>query len=226
MKSIYSFLVFIGMTGFTNAQFENQVEDTLPKYFGGTVEIYDKDFLRQYKYLKPRVLKVYPYALYAADLLDEMNNNLASIEKRRKKSKFTKKSYQKLKEEFKYVLLDMYISEGQVLMKLIARETGMTVHEIIGKYRGAKNATMFNLMGKMFEQDIKTKYNAQKEYVLEAIIKDIESGKIEFDDTVETLHKEEYKQEKKDAKKRRKANHKKIKAKKKQDRKKKRKRDK
>ena len=214
-------LIFlIGLPIFGWNQTNEASNDSLPQFVGSPVVVHDKEFIRQYNLFKPRVVKVYPYALYAADLLDQMNNDLASIEKRRKRNKFCKKSYQTLKDEFKYVLMDMYVSEGKVLTKLISRETGMTVHEIILEYRGRKDAAMFNIMGKMFEQDIKSKYNPKKEYVIEAIIRDIESGKIKFDDTVVKVNKVEYKNKKKTSKEKSKANHKKAKALKKKKRKK------
>lgn len=180
--------------------------DTLPQYLGSTVTVVDKDFQRLYKRYKPIVLKVYPYALQSADVIDQMNNDLESIKKRRKRTKFLKKSYKQLKTDYKYVFLDMYVSEGKILTKLIARETEMSIHQIVKKYRGRKDAAMFNLMGKMFEQDIKSPYNIKKEYVLEAIIRDIESGKIAFNDSVVTIDKTSYKTKKSETKQRKKQN--------------------
>ncbi len=198
-----------------NAQIFPETNDTIPRFLASEVEVMDKDFLNKYNFLKPKVLKVYPYALYAADLLDQMNNDLERIEKRRKQNKFCKESYDYLKENFKYVLLDMYSSEGEMLIKLVARETNMTVYEIIQKYRGQKDAMVFNVMGKMWDQDIKTPYNPNKEYVIERIIQDIESGKIKFDDTVISVSKDDYKESKKETKEKMKENKKKKKAKKK-----------
>lgn len=180
--------------------------DTIPQYLGSAITVVDKDFQRLYKRYKPIVLKVYPYALQSADLIDQMNNDLARIKKRRKRTKLIKQSYKQLRTDYKYVFLDMYVSEGKILTKLIARETGMSIHQIIKKYRGKKDAAMFNLMGKMFDQDIKAPYVSKKEYVLEAIIRDIESGKIEFNDTLVTLDKTTYKHKKAESKKRKKIN--------------------
>lgn len=197
--------------------------DTIPQYVGAPVEVRDKAFVNEYNRLKPIVVKVYPYALGSADILDEINNDLESIEKRRKRNKFCNQSYKKLKKEFKYVFMDLYTSEGQVLTKLVARETGMTLYEIIDTYRGQKDATMFNLMGKLWEQNIKEHYDPKKEYVLEAVIADIESGKIKFDSTVHKMDKDAYKDKKAQSKKNKKANHKKAKELKKKKRNKKRK---
>jgi len=190
--------------------------DTIPQYLGSPITVVDKDFQRLYKRYKPIVLKVYPYALQSADLINQMNNDLESIKKRRKRTKFIRKSYKQLKIDYKYVFLDMYVSEGKILTKLIARETGMSIHQIIRKYRGKTDAAMFNLMGKMFEQDIKSPYLPKKEYVLEAIIRDIESGKIEFNNSVKTIDKTTYKRKKTEAKKRKKLNHIKTKKRKKE----------
>jgi hypothetical protein len=174
----------------------SQVEDTLlPRTHIKPIEVTDKNFAKEYRYLKPRVIKVYPYAMYAANLLDELEKDLASIEKRRKRNKHCRISYKDLKEDFKYTMLDLYISEGKVLMNLIARETGSTVYDIIKKYRGVDDAAVFNLMGKMFEQDIKAPYIKSEHYVLEFIIREIEAGKILIDTDPKLVTKEDYKAE-------------------------------
>jgi hypothetical protein len=190
--------------------------DTIPQYLGSPITVVDKDFQRLYKRYKPIVLKVYPYALQSADLIDQMNNDLESIKKRRKRTKLIKQSYKQLRTDYKYVFLDMYVSEGKILTKLIARETGMSIHQIIKQYKGKKDAAMFNLMGKMFDQDIKAPYVSKKEYVLEAIIRDIESGKIEFNDTLITIDKTAFKNKKVESKKRKKLNAKQSKKRKKE----------
>jgi hypothetical protein len=211
------FFVCLSFNGFS--QIENPISrDTLKTVISKPIEVKDQDFLNQYRKLKPTVVKMYPYALYAADLLDQMSNNLESITKRRAKHKFLKQSYKNLKADFKYVILDMYISEGQVLMKLIARETGTTVYDIIKKYKGRKDAAMFSLIGKLYEQNIKVPYNPQKEYVIEAIIKDIESGKIKMNNKIVTKDKITYKEEKNAAKEQAKKNKARTKAAKKKQR--------
>ena len=176
MKFLLSLLILMN----TIAVF-SQKKDSVFVIYHQPIEVFDNDFIKQYKYLKPKVVKVYPYALYAADVLDQIENDLESINRRRKRNKHCKAAYKDLKDEFKYAMLDLYISEGKILMSLVSRETGMTVHEIIKKYRGAKDAMVFNLMGKMFEQDIKAPYVKKDNYVIEYIIREIESGAIKID---------------------------------------------
>lgn len=221
MKYIFIIgIIVLSSTGF--GQGVIRTNDTLLQYFGSPVEVRDKDFIREYNRLKPIVLKVYPYALSSADILDEMNNDLESIKKRRKRKKFCNRSYKALKKDFKYVFMDLYTFEGKVLTKLVARETGLSIYQITTKYRGQKEATMFNLMSKIWDQDIKKDYDYKNEYVLEAVIADIESGKIKFNSSVTKITKAEFKDKKKATNIRVKENHKKIKAIKKKKSKKKR----
>ncbi len=183
-----------------------QQGDTMPTYFHSPIEVIDQDFLDEYNRLKPKVIKVYPYAMYAADALDDLENDIEGIRKRRKRNKYCKMTYKNLKKDFKYVLLDLYTSEGEVLIKLISRETGVSIYDIIKKYKGKKNAVMFNVMGKIFEQDLKVNYDQKSEAVLEKIIKEIEEGKIIIANEPVLITKEHYKAQEKKLKKIRKAN--------------------
>ena len=186
--------------------------DSLRSYESEAVPIYTKDYLNQYRRYKRIIVKVYPYALYASDVLYELEENSEDLEKNRKKKKFYKKAYQGLKEDFKYVFLNLYTSEGKMLMKLVHRETGMTVYEIASKYRGKDNATLFNVMGKMWDQDVKIKFDpAGEDKIAEHVIKDIEAGIIPFKEDVVRVDKEQYKANQKAHKKRVRENKKRIK---------------
>jgi len=200
MKNLFFFAVYLS----TIAVFGQNEPILLPKSHIKPIEVVDAEFQKQYKYLKPRVIKVYPYALYAANVLNRLEGDLKSIEKRRKRNKHCRISYKELKNNFKYAMLDLYISEGKVLMSLISRETGSTVYEIIRKYRGKDDAMVFNLMGKMFEQDIKKTYEKKENYVLEYIIKEIEEGKIIVKSDPKLMTKADFKQEEKRLKERKK----------------------
>lgn len=182
--------------------------DSLKEYQGDVIPVYTKEYMNLYNRMKRLVLKVYPYALYAADVIDEIDQNTANIDRRRKKNKFYKDSYQELKDDFKYFILDLYTSEGRMLMKLIHRETGMTVYDISAKYRGESKATVFNGLAKIWDQDLHISYDPTtgNDKVVEQVILDIQSGLIEFDDAIVTVDKLQYREEKQKAKARLKAN--------------------
>ena len=113
-------------------------------------------------------------------------------------------------------------------MKLVHRETGMSIHQIASKYRGQKNAALFNVMGKIWDQDTKIHFDPRGEdKIAEHVIQDIEAGIVPFKESVVRVDKEQYKKNQraykkrvKENKKRIKENRKKIKKKKKEDQKK------
>jgi Domain of unknown function (DUF4294) len=208
---ILIFFVLIASSGFSQFVIPSDHPDSLKMYESNPVPIYSKDYMKQYKRYKRMIVKVYPYALYASDVLYELEEDSDEINKKRKKKKFYKKAYQSLKEDFKYVFLNLYTSEGKMLMKLVHRETGMSVHQIASKYRGKKNATVFNVMGKIWDQDTKISYDPKGEdKIAEHVIQDIESGIIPFKDEVVRVDKEQYKENQRAYKKRVKENKKRI----------------
>lgn len=110
-------------------------------------------------------------------------------------------------DEFKFVIRDLYVSEGQILTKLIYRETGMTVREIIKSYKNGFEAFVYDGMASLFEQNLDAKYYPQTEdFVIECVVQDLLSGKVPFDPTFETMDKKEFKQSKKEARQRRREN--------------------
>jgi len=148
-----------------------------------------------YAYELKRVQKLYPYALYAAEILHELDDELAAMDKKRQIKKTSKETQSKLFDEFNYMIKDLYRSEGKLLMKLIHRETGMTVDEIIRRYRGKLQATVYTGMAKMFEQDLTVRYDPSgKDKLTEKVIQDIQNEAVYFDPTYKKVTKEEYKE--------------------------------
>jgi len=155
----------------------------------------DKNFSRKYKTQLSHLRAVYPLALKAKELIDTYERDLEDLKKNRKKKKYSKEAHQKLKDEFNYNIRNLYQSEGDLLMKLIHRETGMTVHQIIKKYRGGMQSSMYNSMGKLWGHNLKDTYDPNgADWITEVVIQDIISGRISFDLKMEKLEKSEYKE--------------------------------
>lgn len=218
MKNMYQNIISKGLSTllvvFTFLSFsfgQEELEDTT--YNDSNIrrlQVYDgfdipSDFKSQYRTALRRVRKVYPLALEAARVIDSLENELEDIDKNRKQRQLMRQTQRSLKKDFKFLMKDLYISEGKVLTKLIYRETGMTVSEIISKYKNGVEASLYSGMAGFFEQDLNAAYYPETEdFVLECVIRDIESGKVPFDPHFETVTKEEFKAEKKEDKKRRK----------------------
>ncbi|HRO76235.1 MAG TPA: DUF4294 domain-containing protein [Crocinitomicaceae bacterium] len=147
-----------------------------------------------YNFYLKRVRKLYPYALYAAEVLGELDEELTTLNKKRELKKTSKEKQKQLFDEFNFMVRDLYQSEGKLLMKLIHRETGMTVKEIVLKYRGKIQATVFNTMASLFEQDLNVKYDSKgQDRLIEKIILDINKESVYFDPTYKKVTKQDYK---------------------------------
>ena len=155
----------------------------------------DKNFNAKYQRQLVLLKRTYPMALKAKSLIDEYEADLAKISKKRKQKKYGKNAHADLKDEFLFNIKDLYTSEGDLLMKLVYRETGMTVNEIIKKYRGGVQNTIYTGMAKLWGQDLNATYDPNGEdWITEVVINDIETGKISFDKEMKKLDKAGYKE--------------------------------
>lgn len=112
--------------------------------------------------------KVYPYALRISHLVDQIERELAAIDKNRKRKKYINEMEDMLKDQFTDDVKDLTRIQGQMLTKLIYRETNKTVYDLIKGYKSGFSAGWWNLLGKFYDQDLKMKYRP------EGVDKDIE----------------------------------------------------
>ena len=141
----------------------------------------DKQEKNSYLLLKKRVLKVYPYAIIAKQRLDKINLALDTIPKRRKKKRYIKEVTKWIKNEYSDRLKSLTMKEGQILVKLIYRETNFTTYDIVRFYRGRFNAFFWQTMAKFWDNDLKKDYNPKnnrEDMFIEYIIKEAKLEKI------------------------------------------------
>lgn len=118
---------------------------------------------RNYYILMKKVGRVYPYVREAAMRMDSVNMKLEGIERKRQRRKYTK-SYQKyLEERFEPELRKLTRSEGQILSKLIYRETNISVYEIIKTYRNGLSARFWSMTAWWYDIDLKRPYEPEND---------------------------------------------------------------
>jgi len=126
----------------------------------------------KYYTVKRKTLKVYPYALLASERLQKLNSRLPLIKTRSQKKKYTKIVERFIEKEFSNELKKLTRTEGQILVKLVYRETGETVFDLVKRLRNGLRAFSYNSLGKLFDISIKTGYDPQK-IEEDAIIEDV-----------------------------------------------------
>ena len=169
----------------------------------------DRNFDLKYQQKLWLVRRAYPLALEAKKIIDDYEAEISAIEKKRKQKKHGKTLHKELKADFSYILKDLYVDEGKMLMKLIHRETGMSVNEIIYKYRGKQQAALTRTTFKLFGHNTQAQFDSEgDDWITEIVLQDIENGRIEFDTQVKDVSKSEYKKGMKDYRNRSKASRK------------------
>ncbi len=141
-----------------------------------------KDRIR-YLILRRKTIKVYPYAKMAADRLDSLTRHLATLTKRRDKKRYTKRIQKYIEGEFSAKLKKLTRTEGQILVKLIHRQTGRTAFDLIKELRSGWRAFWYNTTASMFDISLKREFdplNEKEDYLIEDVLqRNFQSGVLE-----------------------------------------------
>ena len=137
-----------------------------------TVPIYKRNRdIQRYQRMVKAVKKVYPLALEAARRMENLDERLAEFERRKDQKGYTKAIEDALKEEITPMLWKMTRFEGMVLLKLIDRETDHTVFNIIKDFRSGFTAGFYQMIARMFGNNLKLSYDPTGEdAMLEQIV--------------------------------------------------------
>ncbi len=191
--------IVIALVLFGFVQTANSQADTLNWYKGSIIgsdtmavvnlgqavvsnnQSYANRYQKRYFRLEKKVLKVYPYAQAAGDLMHQYELHLSELKTERERKRYLKKAEDELKSEFEGEIKDMTISEGLILIKLIDRQTGDTSYELIKELRGSFSAFLWQSVARLFGSNLKEDYSPEEEdIVIENIVRRIENGDLKI----------------------------------------------
>ncbi|MCQ2183443.1 MAG: DUF4294 domain-containing protein [Bacteroidales bacterium] len=135
------------------------------------------DWRKDYK-LVYNFNKVYPFALVGRKMMAQVDSTIsADVSKKAQRSQYVNDVERELFFLFEKDIRKMTISQGLVLMRLVDRECGMSAYEIIKTYESGFAAGFWQLVAKLFSQDLKTKYDPEgKDKKLEQLVQKWDSG--------------------------------------------------
>ena len=185
MKKLFYFFLFLSVSFISNAQITNdsikkkevvtQGNDTIVPL--DEVVIYKQKFSaeekKEFQLLQNRVYKVYPFAKTAAERLTVLNNNIDKMKTNREKRKYFKIVEDYIENEFTGQLKKLSRKQGQILVKLIHRQTGFTTFELIKDYKSGWKAFWSNNTAKLFDINLKTEYapyEVNEDFLIETIL--------------------------------------------------------
>lgn len=157
-------------------------------YLFGRLKFDTYDDKLRYYVLRRKTLKVYPYAKMASDRLLTLNERLGSIKSKGKRKRYTKLIQRYIEEEFSAELKKLTRTEGQILVKLIYRQTGETAFDLVKELRSGWRAFWYQNTAKLFKISIKEEYHPEtvhEDYLIEDILqRAFASGKLERQESV------------------------------------------
>ena len=125
--------------------------------------------------LRNAVYVTYPYARKAGMILNDMNAQLAKMNSESEKKDYIKGKEKELKKEFTDPMEKLSVYQGQILMKLINRQTGNNCYDIIKEYRGSFSARLWQTVAFFFGSSLKQSYDAQgDDHNIEVIVQEVE----------------------------------------------------
>jgi len=186
-KFLFLPILFIG--GFLFAQEEKDSIPLLERYtiFEGDTLLIELDeiFLlktlkfktdydrRYYLWYRKKTLKAYPYAKLAADRLETLNERLEKIKSKRKKKEYIKVIQNYMEGEFTDQLKKLTRTEGEILIKLMHRQTGHTAYDLVKDYRSGWKAFWYNTTANMFKLSLKDEYDPlhdKNDFIIEDVL--------------------------------------------------------
>ena len=125
------------------------------------------------------VKKCLPYAKMITEDMKYADAELAKLPDDKSRRKWWKNYEKTLFKKYEKDFRGMYASQGMMLMKLMDRETDRTSYELIKQYKGKAAANWWQLVAKLFKNDLKEEYDAaDKDKIIERVINLVEAGQL------------------------------------------------
>lgn len=139
----------------------------------GRLKFEDPLARRRYLILQRKTRKVWPYATLASTRLVELNSRLEKIEDKSDRKDYIKMIQKYLENQYKEELKNLTKTEGQILVKLLYRQTKTTAYELIREFRSGWSAFWYNAAAGLFNISLKEKYlpeTEEEDFLIEDIL--------------------------------------------------------
>jgi hypothetical protein len=134
---------------------------------------------KQYNKLVRHVLKVYPYAKLAGIKFREYKPILEAQKSDRERKKYMKKIEDELWTAYGDEIKKLTYTQGQILIKLIDRETEKSGFVLLQELRGKFRAFFYQGFAKLWGYNLKMEYDPSGEdWMIEYIVQRIEQGEL------------------------------------------------
>lgn len=125
----------------------------------------------RYNQMAYYVKSVMPYVQAASKLFNEINEKMNEPGlSRSEKRKFVNSKEDALREQFEKKVKKLNDTQGALLMKLIARQTGANIYQILNEFKNPVTAVKWQAWAKMNGINLNKKYDPAGEPMLEHVM--------------------------------------------------------
>lgn len=117
---------------------------------------------KYYIWLRKRVRDVWPYVRTAVMEYNTVMDTVSTMDRRRDRRKYIKARQKDLGDKFESQLKNMSISRGQIITKLIYKETNKTTYDIIKELKGGVSAFLYNTAGGAYNINLKESFDPKR----------------------------------------------------------------
>jgi len=132
----------------------------------------DTEYRRYLKYRR-YASSVYPYAVEAIKIFQEVERDTEGLKKGKRK-KHIRQLQQDLKDEFTDPLKDLSRTQGKILIEMIERKLDTPMFTLLKSMRGGFVAGKWQSVGKLYGYDLKEGYIPGVDPILDAVLQDFE----------------------------------------------------
>ena|SRR5690554_10497 len=128
------------------------------------------------KYLRLRhnVVRVLPYARFAQERYEQLHRDIAMTSNRREQRRLVRACEKEIKGMFNREIKNLTISQGEILIKLIDRQTGSSSFDVVRELRGGVTAFFYQSIARVFGHNLKSEYDPREEQQIESILRSLD----------------------------------------------------
>jgi hypothetical protein len=132
----------------------------------------DEDY-KKYMKFRNYASKVFPYAKEAIRIFRELEYASTHMKKRERKKRI-KELEEQLTKEFEEPLVNLTKLQGKIMFKMIEKETGKSMYDLLKDLKGGFSAFYWNAFSKLYSYDLKEGYEKGKYPILDAVLQDFD----------------------------------------------------
>lgn len=142
-----------------------------PVRIAGRRDFKNREEQNMYFRYKRAAYKVYPFAVQAIDLYNDIQQETADMKKGKRK-RHIRKEHKELKDDFQDQMKKLTKTEGRVLIKMIELNLNKPFYDVLDETRGGFTASYWHNLGKMWGYDLKQGYQQGQDKLLDEVFLD------------------------------------------------------